>query len=88
MRETHYMRSKIVQAVICHNCDDYDLQLMKIHYLGLLHAINKKKDCTWNNIGPLKSINMHMYSVLGLGPFCSNYCLNWCGMEAISQWHC
>lgn len=30
--------------------------------------------------GPLKSIIMHMYSVLGLGPCCMNYCLN-------AAWH-
>ena len=34
----------------------------------------------FQEIGPLSSIIMHMYSVLGLGPFCMNYCLS-------AAWH-
>ena len=35
-----------------------------------------QKDFRYRNVGPLKVIIMHMYSVLGLGLFCINYCLN------------
>ena len=35
------MQSKIVQAVICHNCDDYGLQLMKTQ----IHNLRKLEYC-------------------------------------------
>jgi len=39
----------------------------------------KKKDFKYRNVSPLKSIIMHMYLGLGLGPFCMKY-----GLDAIS----
>ena len=60
------MQSEIFQAFICYNFDDYGLQLMKTpnsksQKIRILHEINKKKDFKYRNVGPLKSIIMHMY---------------------------
>ena len=68
------MQREIFQAFICYHFDG--LQLMKTpnsksQKIRILHEINKKRISTTN-----MSAIMHMYSVLGLGPFRMNYCLN------------
>jgi len=63
------MQSEIFQAFICYKCDDYGSQLMKTPNSKLEYFMKsiKKKDFEYRNVGPLKRIIMHMYSVLGLG---------------------
>ena len=87
------MQSKIVQAVICHNCDDYGLQLMKTsnpqsQKIWILHAI-KKTRIVHRTISDLWKVEacictQHLVWV----PFAAITASMRRGMEAISLWHC
>ncbi len=95
--ETHILyrfitQSKLFQAFISWNFDDYGLQKIKTQNSvsqknWILHKINKKKDILNRNARLLKSILISMHSIFGWASFAWITPSMRRGMEAISLWH-